>query len=179
MSNNKYMKTIIEGKCFASIQLIIILLGTGLSACTALGPTSAPNWREQVSAVVPRNDGGVDFLATSEWFPDTQGFMDMRGVGLLVPHTNFRQGVFALTPQSLLFLQWDSKSTQYAIMYRTSYADVMQAKVDSLGRNRRLVIFGKDYRAQSFGIYGPNGGLVDQEAMEHAYELVSARIPKP
>jgi hypothetical protein len=178
MSNNN-MKKIGERKCFASIQLTVVLLGAALSACTALGPTTAPNWRDQVSAVVPRDDGGVDFLATSEWFPDTQGFMDMRGVGLLVPHTNFREGVLALTSQSLLFLQWDSKATQYAIMYRTPYSDLMQAKVDSFGRNRRLVIFGKDYRAQSFGIYGPNGGLVDQPAMERAYELVSARIPKP
>jgi hypothetical protein len=154
-------------------------VGTSLSACTALGPTTAPNWHEQISAAVPSDDGGVDFLAASEWFPDTQGFMDMRGAGVLIPHTDFRQGVFALTPQSLLFLQWDSKANQYAIMYRTLYSDEKQAKVDSFGRNRRLVIFGKDYRAQSFGISGPSGGLVDHAAMQHAYELVSARIPKP
>jgi|SRR5450755_1867384 len=173
---NKYMK-IVEGKCFASIQIMIIFLGTLLAACTAMGPTTAPNWREQVSAAIPADNGGLDFLATSEWLPDTQGFMDMRGAGMFVPQTNFREGVFALTPQSLLFLQWDSKATRYAIMYRTLYSDLRQVKVDSYGRSRRLVIFGKDYRAQSFGIYG-HGGLVDQPATEHAYELVSARIPK-
>jgi hypothetical protein len=163
----------------ALMPLGLILLGTGLSACTALGPTTAPNWREQVSSAVPRDDGGIDFLAACTWFPDTQGFMDMRGVGMLILHTYFRQGVFALTPQSLLFLQWDSKLTQYAIIYRTSYSDIQQVKVDSFGRSRRLVIFRKDYRAQSFEISGPKGAMVDQAATQHAYELVSAQIPKP
>lgn len=155
------------------------MFGAALSACTALGPTTAPNWREQVSNSVPNEDGGIEFLAASEWFPDTQGFMDMRGAGMFMPHTNFRQGVIALTPLSLMFLQWDSNLTQYAIIYRTPYSDIQQAKVDSLGRNRRLVIFGKDNRAQSFGIDGLKGVLVDHEATQQAYEFVSSRIPKP
>jgi hypothetical protein len=103
--------------------------------------------------------------------------MDMRGAGMLVPHTNFRQGVFALTRQSLLFLQWDANTTQYAILYRTSYSDIGDVKVDTFGRNRRIVAFGKDYRVQSFGISGPRGGMVDQEATQQAFDLISTRIP--
>jgi hypothetical protein len=161
----------------ASLTLLVAL--TYLSGCTALGPTTSPDWRAQVSSTVPSGDGAVDFLSAGEWFPDTQGFMDMRGAGMLTAQTNFRQGVFALTPISLVFLQWDSTVKRYSVIYRTPYADISEAKVDSLGRGRRLVIFGKENRAQSFGLSGVTGNMVDQAAVQKAYELVSERIRKP
>jgi hypothetical protein len=158
---------------------VLFVVAAGLAACTALGPTSAPDWREKVSLAAPAADGSIELAATAEWFPDTQGFMDMRGAGALVPRINFRQGVFVLTPQSLLFMQWDSTQNRYAVLYRAAYADMGSAKVDAFGRNRRLVVFGKDYRAQSFGLSGPRGGMVDQAAVQKAFEIVSGRIPRP
>jgi hypothetical protein len=130
-----------------------------------------------VSAAVPGDDGSVDFYSASEWFPDTQGFAGMRGGGIFLAPASFRQGVFALTSRSLVFVQWDSKQESYALLYRAAFSDILSTKVDSFGRNRRLVVFGKDYRVQSFGINGPKGALVDQTATQEAYDLVSRRIP--
>lgn len=155
------------------MMLAAVLL---LSACAGMGPIHESNLGELTQAGVPKDDGPVEFSAPSEWFPDSQGFVEDRGGGVFINRPAFREGMFVLTARSLLFLQWDPSLKAYSPVYRVIYPDIQSEKVDSFGRNRRIVVFGKDYRAQSFGIYGPNGSMVDHRAVARAHEIISTRV---
>jgi hypothetical protein len=146
-----------------------------LVACAGLGPTTEPGWQGSVAAAIPHEDGTADFSSAAEWFPDAQGFVHERSISIGPP--NFRQGVFALTPTSLLFMQWDPPENKYNVMYRATYTEIASVRADAFGRNRRLVVVGKDYRTQTFGISGPKGALVDLKATQQAADMLAARIP--
>lgn len=159
--------------------IALALIAAQLTGCAGLGPTKKADWKDQVTAASPKDDGEIDFLSASIWYPDTQGFADMRGVGFFLPHNmNMRRGVFALTKESLLFFQWDARLKKYGVLYRTPFADVHDAKVDFYLALSRLVVFGKDYRAQSFDITYPSGGSINKEAQSRALKLVTERMTK-
>ena len=158
------------------MKLLVVLAALLLEACAGMGPIHQANLPELMQAGVPKDDGAIEFSAPSEWFPDSQGFVEDRAGGILIKRPEFREGIFALTPIALVFLQWDPALKSYSPVYRVTYPDIQSEKVDAFGRNRRIVIFGKDYRAQSFGIYGASGGMVDQKAVQRAHEIIASRI---
>ena len=164
-------------RCFNNAAVItIVSIALVLVGCAGLGPTQQPDWREHISAVLPPEDGPLQFSSAAEWYPDAQGFTKERNLVLGV--SDSRQGTFALTLTSLIFMSWDKPSSRYSIMYRTAYADIQSSRVDTFGRARRIVIAGKDYRMQSFALVGPKGAMVDQEATNAAADMITALIPK-
>jgi hypothetical protein len=160
-----------NGGALAIALVVLLLIG-----CAGLGPTLQPDWQKHISAVLPTEDGPLQFSSAAEWFPDAQGFTRERSFVLGV--ADFRQGVFALTLKSVLFMSWDKPSNHYNIMYRSVYTDIQSSRVDTFGRGRRIVITGKDYRMQSFDLIGPNGAMVDQEATQKAADMLAALVPK-
>jgi hypothetical protein len=158
--------------------LLVLMLLPVVAGCVGIGPTTAENWQELVVNAVPPEDGKVLFSSASEWFPDQQGFQSERSGGLGGTQ-QFSVGVFALTDMSLLFLQWDPPEKKYNVMYRVSYAEVRNFRVDSFGRNRRLVVTATDYRVQSFGIHGPTGTAVDNQATAKATAILESKVTPP
>jgi hypothetical protein len=156
--------------------LAVAFIALVLIGCAGLGPTRQPDWQQHIRAVLPPEDGPLQFSSAAEWFPDAQGFTRERS--LVLGGADFRQGVFALTLKSVLFMSWDTPSNHYNIMYRTVYTDIQSARVDTFGRGRRLVITGRDYRTQSFGLIGPNGAMVEQDATQKAADILAALVPK-
>jgi hypothetical protein len=157
--------------------LLILLFVSTLAACSAIGPTSSPEFPQLIAKAVPPEDGEVRFSGSGIWFPNVRGFTDVRSSllgGQVVP----TPGVLVVTDTAILFQQWDSKTEQFDVIKRLPLADVMSVALDTYGVNRRLVVRKKDLSFDTFSFTQAAGNFIDKEKTENSFQFLDARIGK-
>jgi hypothetical protein len=148
-----------------------------IAACSAIGPTSSPEFPAFVAKAVPKEDGEVRFYGQGQYFPGLRGFTDVRS-SLLGGQYQGIPGVVVITDTALLFEQWDSNTEKFDVVKRLPFSEVTAVTLDSYGLNRRLVLRKKDLSFETFNFTRAAGNSVDGDKVEQAFQLLDARFNK-
>jgi hypothetical protein len=155
--------------------LLILLCASAITACSAIGPTSSPEFPGLVAKAVPKEDGEVRFYGAGQYFPGLRGFTDVRS-SLLGGQYQGIPGVVVITDTAILFEQWDSNTEKFDVVKRLSFSEVTAVTLDSYGLNRRLVLRKKDLSFDTFNFTRGAGNFVDGDKVEQAFQLLDARF---
>jgi hypothetical protein len=143
----------------------LLTVGAFLSGCSAIGPTSSPEFAALIQVPIPKTDGKTRFFGSANWFPNHRGFTDLRS-SFLGGNLKPIPGALVIAEKAIFFEQWNGELKAYEIVKRLSMDDVMSATVDSFGRGRRLVVRKKDYSFDSFEFTQASGNFSDGEKTE-------------
>ena len=153
-----------------SLSLALLLLT--LTGCTALGPTTSPDFPRFVSAAMPANEGPVKLFGPGEWLPNVMGFTDL----ISNAQMNALNGVCVITETSLLFLQWNDSQDRYVPVKRIPITDMLAVTQESRGTGRRMVVQKRDLSFDSFSFFGKSGFFIDVDSLETATALLQKQI---
>jgi hypothetical protein len=148
--------------------LVMLVTCILVLACATVGPTTAADWPQRIALAIPAEDGAVRFASPGNWLPDTAVYSWM-------DTPNSHAGVFVLAAHATEFMQWNDD--HYLIIWRLPYSRLTNCRVESFGRDRRLVISSSDYRTQSFQLTGPAAQLVDQGKTAEAFRTLKSLVP--
>jgi hypothetical protein len=157
--------------------LLILNLALTIAACSAIGPTSSPEFSNLVAKAVPKEDGEVRFFGQGQYFPGLRGFTDVRS-SLLGGQYQGIPGVVVITDTAILFEQWDSNTEKFDAVKRILLSEVTAVTLDSYGLNRRLVLRKKDLSFDTFNFTKAAGNFVDGDKVEQAFQLLDGRFNK-
>jgi len=155
-----------------SLSLALLLLT--LTGCTALGPTTSPDFPRLVNDAMPTNEGQIKLFGPAEWFPNIMGFTEIASIAVSSAQKNFLNGVCVTTDTSLLFLQWND--SRYVPVKRIPTTDMLAVTLDSWGNGRRMVVQKRDLSFDTFNFIGNHGILIDGERTETATALLQKQI---
>ena len=149
----------------AALALAVLLV----SGCAAVSTPSGPYWEQQVRSAIPASDGEPRLISAGSWLPDVRGFEAERNHR---PLTDLREGAFAVTNLSALFVDWIADENRYRVSWRLADADLASVRVDTYGSDRRLVLTSKDRRVATFQLSGSHGAISDPTTTQKAAALL-------
>jgi hypothetical protein len=138
--------------------LVLLLL---LAACAPVGSTSAPEFTSLVAQAVPPNDGQLFISEESVWYPNTDGFSDLRDQSL----TQAVPGVLIVATRAVVFAQWDGD--RYNVVKEWRLVDLTDAQIDIRGFGRRLVLQKTDYSYDAFTVTQETGSKASEYLLAH------------
>ena len=142
------------------------------------GPINSPEYSELIEEALPPESGKVVMSDSGSWFPNTQGFNDIRSGRSSIFSPTSIPGIIVITDKEILFQQWNKNENNYKIMLRISFVDIQSLSLDEWGINRRIVIQKRDYTLSSFDFTTGKGQIVSKSKVEHAYNLLKQHIGK-
>src|SRR5882724_5813916 len=149
-------------------KAVIAYLSLCLAGCADVGPGIPSTIEAQVQSSVPAEDGELRLLSSAAWFPTANGFAYHEGS----PHA--RLGLLAITAASVCFLQPDGTSSQFKLVYRSLIGDLSEAKIDSFGLGRRLVLSDSARRIETFELLDSAGTGIDRKTTARAAAILKA-----
>jgi hypothetical protein len=138
--------------------LVLLLL---LAACAPVGSTSAPEFTSLATQAVPPNDGQLFISEESVWYPNTNGFSDLRDQSL----TQAVPGVLIVATRAVVFAQWDGD--RYNVVKEWRLVDLTDAQIDIRGFGRRLVLQKTDYSYDAFTVTQETGSKASEYLLAH------------
>lgn len=138
--------------------LVLLLL---LAACAPVGSTSAPEFTSLVTRAIPPDDGQLFISEESVWYPNTNGFSDLRDQSL----TQAVPGVLIVATGAVVFAQWNGD--RYNIVKEWRLVDLTDAQIDTRGFGRRLVLQKTDDLYDAFTVTQETGGKASDYLLAH------------
>lgn len=149
--------------------LLAVPIAIIIAGCVAQGSSSELTRGRLISEVLPKHETVV-FSSTAIWIPDTVGYDAM-----LASQPTLHSGVIALSDGALTFLQWDRAENGFHILWRSPLTKIVECRIASHGRGRRLVVALLDFRTHSFELTS-NGITTDASKTKDLLALIRLRI---
>ena len=148
------------------------------SGCASFGPTSSPDYEQNVYTSLPDKTDEVVMMGPGYWHPNAQGFNDLRSSLLVTRLARSIPGILVVTEKDLIVLQWNESQSKYKIMNKIPLFEVRDVYLDSFGLSRRIVVQEKDYTFHSFSFSKLGGHANDSGKTESGFQLINELVKR-
>jgi len=141
----------------APVSVLLLLL----AACAPVGSTSTPEFTSLVTRAIPPGDGQLFISDESVWYPDSNGFSDLRDQSL----TQAVPGVLIVATDAVAFAQWNGD--RYNVVKEWRLVDLTDAQIATRGFGRRLVLQKIDNSYDAFAVTQETGRKASEYLLAH------------
>jgi hypothetical protein len=157
----------------ASIAACIV--AWAIVGCAAIGPTDQAEFNRGIVAATPAKEGKVQFSGAGTWWANAKGFNNFRSA-LISTGVSDTPGAVVFTDRSVLFQQWESKTSSFAIIKKIPFQDIREVTLDEFGVNRSIVVRSLEYQYDSFTFTVGQGSFVDIQKTVAGYDYLNRAV---